>query len=83
MIAQKIEQFDGSFEMAFKGVWGIFGHGNVAGIGEALEKHKSELPTYRGHNEQGMAHAALAIQKRCEGEGLWPSHHLLVLEQPT
>ena len=63
MIAQKIEQFDGSFEMAFKGVWGIFGHGNVAGIGEALEKHKSELPTYRGHNEQGMAHAALAYTK--------------------
>ena len=63
MIAQKIEQFDGSFEMAFKGVWGIFGHGNVAGIGEALEKHQSELPTYRGHNEQGMAHAALAYTK--------------------
>ena len=66
IIAQKIEQFDGSYEMAFKGVWGIFGHGNVAGIGEALEKYKTVLPTYRGHNEQGMAHAALAYTKEMQ-----------------
>ena len=66
IIAQKIEQFDGSYEMAFKGVWGIFGHGNVAGIGEALEKYKTVLPTYRGHNEQGMAHAALAYTKELQ-----------------
>ena len=66
IIAQKIEQFDGSYEMAFKGVWGIFGHGNVAGLGEALEKYKTVLPTYRGHNEQGMAHAALAYTKEMQ-----------------
>ena len=66
IIAQKIEQFDGSYEMAYKGVWGIFGHGNVAGIGEALEKYKTVLPTYRGHNEQGMAHAALAYTKEMQ-----------------
>ena len=36
------------------GVWAIFGHGNVAGIGEALHGIRDELPTYRGHNEQGM-----------------------------
>src|SRR5215510_1468041 len=47
----------------FGGVFAIFGHGNVAGIGEALYKHRTELPTYRAHNEQAMAHAAIAYAK--------------------
>jgi 3D-(3,5/4)-trihydroxycyclohexane-1,2-dione acylhydrolase (decyclizing) len=47
----------------FGGVFAIFGHGNVAGIGEALYRHRSELPTYRAHNEQAMAHAAIAYAK--------------------
>src|SRR5438093_5264226 len=47
----------------FGGVWAIFGHGNVAGIGEALYRHRSALPTYRAHNEQAMAHAAIAYAK--------------------
>jgi 3D-(3,5/4)-trihydroxycyclohexane-1,2-dione acylhydrolase (decyclizing) len=47
----------------FGGVWAIFGHGNVAGVGEALSRHRSELPTYRAHNEQAMAHAAIAFAK--------------------
>jgi 3D-(3,5/4)-trihydroxycyclohexane-1,2-dione acylhydrolase (decyclizing) len=46
-----------------EGVWGIFGHGNVAGIGEALYGIKDVLPTWRGHNEQTMAHAAIAFAK--------------------
>lgn len=45
------------------GCWAIFGHGNVAALGEALYAHKDSLPTYRGHNEQGMAHAAIAFAK--------------------
>ncbi len=45
------------------GVFAIFGHGNVAGIGEALAASRAELPTYRAHNEQGMAHAAIAFAK--------------------
>ncbi len=44
-------------------MWAIFGHGNVAGIGEALYQVKDQLPTYRGHNEQSMAHAAVAFSK--------------------
>jgi 3D-(3,5/4)-trihydroxycyclohexane-1,2-dione acylhydrolase (decyclizing) len=44
-------------------VWAIFGHGNVAGMGEALYAHRHELPTYRAHNEQAMAHAAIAYAK--------------------
>ena len=45
------------------GVFAIFGHGNVAGMGEALYRHRAELPTYRAHNEQAMAHAAIAYAK--------------------
>jgi len=47
----------------FGGVWAIFGHGNVAGVGEALHGIKDALPTYRGQNEQSMAHAAIAYAK--------------------
>ena len=47
----------------FGGVFAIFGHGNVAGLGEALYQHRAELPTYRAHNEQAMAHTAVAYAK--------------------
>ncbi len=47
----------------FGGVFAIFGHGNVAGIGEALYRHREALPTYRAHNEQAMAHIAIAYAK--------------------
>ncbi len=47
----------------FAGVFAIFGHGNVAGLGEALHAHRSALPTWRAHNEQAMAHAAIAYAK--------------------
>ncbi len=47
----------------FAGVWAIFGHGNVAGLGEALAQARDTLPTYRAHNEQAMAHAAVAYAK--------------------
>jgi len=47
----------------FAGVWAIFGHGNVAGIGEALFQVRQDLPTYRGQNEQSMALAAIAYAK--------------------
>jgi 3D-(3,5/4)-trihydroxycyclohexane-1,2-dione acylhydrolase (decyclizing) len=46
------------------GCWAIFGHGNVAAMGEALHAHRDRLPTFRGHNEQGMAHAAIAYAKQ-------------------
>jgi 3D-(3,5/4)-trihydroxycyclohexane-1,2-dione acylhydrolase (decyclizing) len=48
----------------FAGVWAIFGHGNVAGLGEALHAAREQLPTYRAHNEQAMAHAAIAFAKQ-------------------
>lgn len=46
------------------GCWAIFGHGNVAGLGEALYASRDALPTYRGHNEQTMCHAAIAYSKQ-------------------
>ncbi|KAB0457998.1 MULTISPECIES: 3D-(3,5/4)-trihydroxycyclohexane-1,2-dione acylhydrolase (decyclizing) [Agrobacterium tumefaciens complex] len=51
-------------ETYIAGMWAIFGHGNVAGIGEALYGISDELPTYRGQNEQSMAHAAIAYTKQ-------------------
>src|SRR3989442_15242683 len=54
---------DGTSTPLFGGVFAIFGHGNVAGIGEALYRHRKELPTFRAHNEQAMAHAAIAYAK--------------------
>ena len=47
----------------FEGVWAIFGHGNVAGMGEALHGMRDTLPTWRGQNEQTMAHVAIAFAK--------------------
>jgi len=64
MTAQSIRQFDGTTLPAFAGVWAIFGHGNVAGLGEALYAVKDQMPTFRGHNEQTMAHAAIAYAKQ-------------------
>ncbi len=45
------------------GIWAIFGHGNVAGLGEALHGIGDAFPTWRGQNEQTMAHAAIAYAK--------------------
>jgi 3D-(3,5/4)-trihydroxycyclohexane-1,2-dione acylhydrolase (decyclizing) len=62
LTAQKTE-IDGSTLPLFAGVWAIFGHGNVAAMGEALHGARDQLPTFRAHNEQGMAHAAVAFAK--------------------
>jgi 3D-(3,5/4)-trihydroxycyclohexane-1,2-dione acylhydrolase (decyclizing) len=62
LAAQRTE-YEGRIEPLFDGVWAIFGHGNVAGIGEALWGARDRLPTYRAHNEQAMAHAAIAFAK--------------------
>jgi 3D-(3,5/4)-trihydroxycyclohexane-1,2-dione acylhydrolase (decyclizing) len=50
-------------EALFGGAFAIFGHGNVAGMGEALYQARATFPTYRAHNEQAMAHAAIAYAK--------------------
>ncbi|WP_109483180.1 3D-(3,5/4)-trihydroxycyclohexane-1,2-dione acylhydrolase (decyclizing) [Paraburkholderia sp. C35] len=64
LAAQRVETEDGTgTEPLFGGVFAIFGHGNVAGLGEALYQYRHELPTYRAHNEQAMAHSAIAFAK--------------------
>jgi 3D-(3,5/4)-trihydroxycyclohexane-1,2-dione acylhydrolase (decyclizing) len=62
-LAAQMTQIDGETVPIFGGVFAIFGHGNVAGVGEALYQVRDRLPTYRGQNEQGMAHAAIAYAK--------------------
>src|SRR2546421_5743491 len=62
LAAQRTE-IDGKLQPLFAGVWAIFGHGNVAALGEALWNARDVLPTYRAHNEQAMAHAAIAFAK--------------------
>src|SRR5579863_3131451 len=60
--AQRVE-IDGRKQRLFEGVFAIFGHGNVAGVGEALYGARDALPTYRAHNEQAMALTAIAFAK--------------------
>ncbi|TIN15376.1 MAG: 3D-(3,5/4)-trihydroxycyclohexane-1,2-dione acylhydrolase (decyclizing) [Mesorhizobium sp.] len=62
-LSRQMTEIDGKKVPIFGGVWAIFGHGNVAGIGEALYQVRDELPTFRAHNEQAMAHAAIAYGK--------------------
>lgn len=62
LVAQKAD-IDGEIKPLFEGAFAIFGHGNVAGLGEALYEVQKNFPTYRAHNEQGMAHAAIAFAK--------------------
>src|SRR3954469_21742423 len=62
LAAQRTE-YEGRFEPLFAGVWAIFGHGNVAALGEALWGARDKLPTWRAHNEQAVTHAAIAFAK--------------------
>lgn len=60
--AQFIE-VDGHPVPMLAGVFAIFGHGNVAGLGEALASTRDTLPVWRAHNEQAMVHTATAFAK--------------------
>jgi 3D-(3,5/4)-trihydroxycyclohexane-1,2-dione acylhydrolase (decyclizing) len=55
--------FDGEETPFVEGVFNIFGHGNVLGIGQALQEDPGHLKVLQGKNEQGMAHAAVAFAK--------------------
>lgn len=62
-LIRQMTEIDGERVPLFAGMWAIFGHGNVAGFGEALYGVRDELPTYRAHNEQAMVHSAVAYAK--------------------
>ncbi len=56
--------FDGVETKFVEGVMGIFGHGNVVGIGQALDQYKSEIAYIQGKNEQDIAHACIGFAKQ-------------------
>ncbi|MED3929446.1 3D-(3,5/4)-trihydroxycyclohexane-1,2-dione acylhydrolase (decyclizing) [Priestia megaterium] len=61
---QQYVEFDGKQHQFIKGIFTIFGHGNVVGLGQALEEDLGNLDVYQGRNEQGMANAAMAFAKQ-------------------
>ncbi|MGB0844345.1 MAG: thiamine pyrophosphate-binding protein, partial [Alphaproteobacteria bacterium] len=68
MTSQYIITSEGDEKPLFAGVFGIFGHGNVTCLAEALERVQDELPTWRGQNEQSMALAGVAYTKAMRRE---------------
>ena len=62
-LANQYSERDGTEQRLFAGCFGIFGHGNVAGIGEALQQAGDRLRYYQARNEQGMVHAAAAYAR--------------------
>ncbi|MBB3522999.1 3D-(3,5/4)-trihydroxycyclohexane-1,2-dione acylhydrolase (decyclizing) [Rhizobium sp. BK456] len=62
-LCNQFTEIDGERLPLFAGVFGIFGHGNVTCLSEALESVQDQLPTWRGQNEQSMALAAIAFAK--------------------
>lgn len=61
---QQYVEFDGKQEKFVKGIFTVFGHGNVLGLGQALEEDPGDLVVHQGRNEQGMAHAAMGYAKQ-------------------
>ncbi|MDG6692938.1 thiamine pyrophosphate-binding protein, partial [Staphylococcus aureus] len=57
-------EVDGETVKFVKGIFAIFSHGNVLGLGQALEQDSGELRLYQGRNEQGMAHAATGFARQ-------------------
>ena len=62
-LSNQFIEIDKQQQPLFAGVFGIFGHGNVTCLGEALHEVQDKLPTWRGQNEQAMALAAIAYAK--------------------
>ncbi len=61
---QQYIEMDGKEEPFVDGMFTIFGHGMVVGLGQALEEDPGHLRVYQGRNEQGMAHAAISYAKQ-------------------
>lgn len=62
-LAKQYTERDGVEHRLFEGCFGIFGHGNVAGMGQALQQHRDELTYYQARNEQAMVHTAAGFAK--------------------
>jgi 3D-(3,5/4)-trihydroxycyclohexane-1,2-dione acylhydrolase (decyclizing) len=62
-LTQQYVERDGIEHRFFAGVWGIFGHGNVAGIGQALQQYAEDMRYYQSRNEQAQVHTAIAYAR--------------------
>jgi len=63
-LANQYVERDGLEQRFFAGVFGIFGHGNVAGVGQALQQYSDRLTYYQARNEQAMVHASVAYARQ-------------------
>jgi 3D-(3,5/4)-trihydroxycyclohexane-1,2-dione acylhydrolase (decyclizing) len=63
-LANQHSERDGREQRLFAGCFGIFGHGNVAGVGQALQQYADRLRYYQARNEQGMVHAAAGYARQ-------------------
>ncbi|HSK86348.1 MAG TPA: 3D-(3,5/4)-trihydroxycyclohexane-1,2-dione acylhydrolase (decyclizing) [Rubrobacter sp.] len=63
-LASQYVERDGIEQRYFAGCFGIFGHGNVAGVGQALQQYSGDLTYYQARNEQTMVHAAAAYARQ-------------------
>ncbi|GGT50353.1 3D-(3,5/4)-trihydroxycyclohexane-1,2-dione acylhydrolase (decyclizing) [Streptomyces coeruleorubidus] len=63
-LAAQYTERDGVRQRLIGATWGIFGHGNVAGIGQALLEHTDAMPYHQGRNEQAMVHAAVGYARQ-------------------
>jgi 3D-(3,5/4)-trihydroxycyclohexane-1,2-dione acylhydrolase (decyclizing) len=63
-LANQYVERDGVEQRLFAGCFGIFGHGNVAGVGQALQQYSGDLTYYQARNEQAMVHAAAAYARQ-------------------
>src|SRR5215203_5814817 len=63
-LTEQYVERDGIERRLFAGCFGIFGHGNVAGVGQALQQYSDGLPYYQARNEQAMVHAASAYARQ-------------------
>lgn len=64
-LARQYTERDGRRNRLIGATWGIFGHGNVAGIGQALLETGAAMPYLQGRNEQAMVHAAVGYARQC------------------
>ncbi len=63
-LAAQYTERDGARHRLIAATWGVFGHGNVAGIGQALVEHADLMPFHQGRNEQAMVHAAVGFARQ-------------------
>ncbi|MGW2343674.1 3D-(3,5/4)-trihydroxycyclohexane-1,2-dione acylhydrolase (decyclizing) [Streptomyces sp. NPDC001661] len=65
-LSSQYTERDGVRRRLIGATWGIFGHGNVAGLGQALLQYGDDMPFHQGRNEQAMVHAAVGHARQCD-----------------